>query len=176
MRFLLATLTIGLLNLAMLIVLPLQASEKNSDQGAIILDDEDEDHESGFGIRLPWWGSKPPKPDKAVKQVIEKDNTDDRSPERPRAAKSALIPVPLDVEKAIILDHEDEDNESGFGIPIRFPGDTKSLKEDKDQGYEPVDYDSYRVVIDEEDEDNESGFGIPLPTEEDPTPWRRKID
>lgn len=141
----------------------LQAAERQADQSAIVIDHEDEDGESGVGIRLPWWGSKF---DKAVEKKSAEGLTAEHSESTPPVASG----------EAVVIDEEDEDNESGFGIPIRFPGDKKSRQEGKEQGYEPVDIESYRVVIDQEDEDNESGFGIPLPTEDNPTPWRKRTN
>lgn len=143
---------------SVLALLPLSvaaAAESDPQPANVVIDEEDEDNESGFGIRLPWWGSK----DKAEEKAAAK------------ADESSTAP-----ENLVIIDEEDEDGESGFGIPIRFPGDKASREKDRQEGYEPVDPETYRVVIDEEDEDNESGFGIPLPTEDNPTPWRKRID
>lgn|GEM_PF-3280180 len=152
-------------------VAPALISVAVANDETIILDEEDEDHESGFGIRLPWWGSKKDSPD------VEPDSNEAiaAEPDPESAPDSPVAPAPKPEQELIILDEEDEDGESGFGIPLRFWGSKAEREADaKEKGYEPADPESYRVIIDEEDESNESGFGIPLPTEDNPTPWRKQ--
>lgn len=153
-----------LLGLSIAVMQPALAADE-----AIVLDEEDEDNESGFGIRLPWWGKK--------SEATEAGEAADSTAPKASAADRPVEPKPEPAaeQELIILDEEDEDGESGFGIPLRFWGNKAEREADaKEKGYEPADPESYQVIIDEEDETNESGFGIPLPTEDNPTPWRKQ--
>ncbi|MDD9892710.1 MAG: hypothetical protein OXT49_04270 [Gammaproteobacteria bacterium] len=124
-----------------------------AEDSLIILDEEDEDGESGFGI--PLWGRKSVEP----------------SPEQDPKSVEPPSKQPPVKQECIILDDEDEDEDGVCGMPIRFPGDARSKANAKAEGRDAVAPELYRVVLDEEDETNESGFGIPLPTEENPDPW-----